>query len=384
MLEALARGLRAAGGVLSPNVSQQLAQEGLQDQVAERQMAMQMLQQRIADQREQALAGAVAPALQSGDFEAAARAAASSGAPGGTAMAMNLLGQVDARKARAEQVQMNLNMKAMELRQKHMDKMEELRQRGADAASMNEARIAAQREIAEFNANARREMAQFMASLRQPPQPQMVTTPEGVFQVGRDGKASQVVGPDGKPLTGRAPEKALPTSAGTALLTNQQNLRRAEQALALLEGKPVGSMQGDQNATGWKGFLPDAVLQRVDPSGTDARAAIADLGSLVIHDRSGAAVTAAEFPRLQPFIPSPKDDPETARKKLKRFVQVYKEVTDDAKTFYKESGYKVPELPSSQQTAPTGPKQIKSDAEYDALPSGAEFIGPDGKKRRKP
>lgn len=31
-----------------------------------------------------------------------------------------------------------------------------------------------------------------------------------------------------------------------------------------------------------------------------------------------------------------------------------------------------------------GPKRIKTDAEYDALPKDAEFIGPDGKRRRKP
>lgn len=30
------------------------------------------------------------------------------------------------------------------------------------------------------------------------------------------------------------------------------------------------------------------------------------------------------------------------------------------------------------------PKKITSDAEYDALPKGSEFIGPDGKKRKKP
>jgi hypothetical protein len=36
------------------------------------------------------------------------------------------------------------------------------------------------------------------------------------------------------------------------------------------------------------------------------------------------------------------------------------------------------------QAAPAGPVQIKSDAEFDALPSGAVFVGPDGKQRRKP
>ncbi len=39
---------------------------------------------------------------------------------------------------------------------------------------------------------------------------------------------------------------------------------------------------------------------------------------------------------------------------------------------------------SAQDQAAKGPAQIKSDAEFNALPSGAEFIGPDGKHRRKP
>jgi hypothetical protein len=136
--------------------------------------------------------------------------------------------------------------------------------------------------------------------------------------------------------------KALPISAARGLMENQQNLRRAEEALALLSGKNVGKAVGDKEATGWKGYAPDALLQRLDPAGIDTRAAIADLGSLVIHDRSGAAVTAMEFPRLRPFIPSDKDDPATARKKLNRFVMEYRNIVDEAAGFYKESGYKVP------------------------------------------
>jgi hypothetical protein len=40
----------------------------------------------------------------------------------------------------------------------------------------------------------------------------------------------------------------------------------------------------------------------------------------------------------------------------------------------------------AEPAAPTAnqPKQIKTDADYDALPSGAEFIAPDGSRRRKP
>ena len=35
-------------------------------------------------------------------------------------------------------------------------------------------------------------------------------------------------------------------------------------------------------------------------------------------------------------------------------------------------------------TPPSGPARVNSDAEYNALPSGATFVGPDGKTRRKP
>jgi hypothetical protein len=40
--------------------------------------------------------------------------------------------------------------------------------------------------------------------------------------------------------------------------------------------------------------------------------------------------------------------------------------------------------PADPATAATGPVTITSDADYDALPSGTEFVGPDGKTRRKP
>lgn len=39
---------------------------------------------------------------------------------------------------------------------------------------------------------------------------------------------------------------------------------------------------------------------------------------------------------------------------------------------------------SAAASGVSGPKRIQNDADFDALPSGAEFIGPDGKRRRKP
>lgn len=155
------------------------------------------------------------------------------------------------------------------------------------------------------------------------------------------------------------PEKALPASAAKGFLDNMNNLRKAETALALLEGKNVGVAQGDTEATGKKGLLTnlgvigDKTLNWLDPQGVDTRAAIGDLGSIVIHDRSGAAVTAAEFPRLRPFIPLASDAPDVAIKKARRFVQEYKAEVEAQRAFFGESGYKVPQV--GQPPAPSGP-----------------------------
>ena len=187
-------------------------------------------------------------------------------------------------------------------------------------------------------------------------QPFEVAGPDGKPMLVRQDRQGNITPVDGiKPKSTAPAEKALPANAASKLFENQTNLRRAEQALALLQGKDVGTMKGDANATGFKGFIPDTVLQRIDSQGVDARAAIADLGSLVIHDRSGAAVTALEFPRLAPFIPSPRDDPETAKKKLNRFVQIYKQEVESTKQYYKMAGFKVPADSSLNPNTPPPP-----------------------------
>ena len=221
-----------------------------------------------------------------------------------------------------------------------------------------------------------------VAASRPEPQPrplQVIQGPEGPMYLGPDGKARPITDESGNPIGPKAAtERALPSAAAQKLFDNQTNLRRAETALALMEGKNVGEMKGDADATGWKGFVPDAVLQRLDPKGIDARAALADLGSLVIHERSGAAVTAAEFPRLQPFIPTPKDDPETVKKKLRRFAQIYRDVASETSNFYRESGYKVPELKSLGGDAPaaaSGPKFEEGKVYVDAKGNRARYQG---------
>ena len=60
-----------------------------------------------------------------------------------------------------------------------------------------------------------------------------------------------------------------------------------------------------------------------------------------MHERSGAAVTASESPRLKPFIPLITDDKPTALKKLRRMRQIQ---ADDAEalagTYNPEQGFR--------------------------------------------
>lgn len=165
-----------------------------------------------------------------------------------------------------------------------------------------------------------------------------------------DGRSLEPIqgGPADKP-----PGKALPASMANKVLENRENFAKVERALSA-----IGE---NKDSTGWKGYLPDAVLQRTDPKGVEARAAIGDLGSMIIHDRSGAAVTAAEFPRLRPFIPSVTDDPATVEKKVRRFAAEYEAVMDENEAFYRDSGYNVPERRKAGKSGASGAVDGRAD-----------------------
>ncbi|MDT7514686.1 hypothetical protein [Rhodoferax mekongensis] len=155
----------------------------------------------------------------------------------------------------------------------------------------------------------------------------------------RTATARPVIGADGQPLGPKL--KDIPASVNTAIVNNVMNLSKAQKALDLLNGNDVGDVKGAKDATGLKAYAPQAVLNWLDPRGVEARAALTDVGSLVLHDRSGAAVTASEFPRLMPFIPQPTDSPDVARKKMKRFVDIYKDELRATNEIYSSAnGYK--------------------------------------------
>lgn len=274
------------------------------------------------------------------------------------------LDRKSAAEAQAEQRRMALEQQATLTREREQARIESARERGATAEMLKRMQLEADERMRRFTVANRPEPAVTVT--------EVVDPTDSTKTIKIDARTGRKIG-DAIPKS--AVEKALPSGAAQKLFENQQNLRRAETAIALMEGKDVGEMKGDADATGWKGFMPDAWLQRFDPKGTDARAALADLGSLVIHERSGAAVSASEFPRLQPFIPKINDDPETVKKKLKRFAQVYRDVASETTNFYRESGYKVPDMQPTNNGAPA-----PSPGAPAAFKEGQTATGPKGEK----
>lgn len=405
LLDALAGGLRGAAGVLSPVIQQQTMQQDQQREMLMEQRKNAVAQQLIKAAEMGAIQPEVAKArLQSLGFgdvpvgpgidaqqrraamekEAAYRKALSELGPNpsqeqltqvagqfsGPDKTLDVLQRSQDRQMQAESRREETQQRLQQAAQQFQDRMEQTRQAQEARLQMARESNASREQIAQMQIEGRQQLQTMMlegrrqlgalaGALRQPPAPHITTNDQGVFAIDRSGVAKQVVDDKGVPLSGKASEKAMPASAVKGLFENQVNLTRAQTALDLIQGKDVGEMKGDKKATGIKGFLPDQVLQRVDTQGIDARAALADLGSLVIHDRSGAAVTAKEFPRLQPFIPSSKDDPATVEKKLKRFVQVYKQEADLTRDYYKDSGFKVPAVGSATPKAADGGWSIK-------------------------
>jgi hypothetical protein len=170
-----------------------------------------------------------------------------------------------------------------------------------------------------------------------------------VLKPGQAPVGTMVTGPTGENL-GR-PLKEIPASVNKAIIENDISLTKANRALDLLQGKDVTTPKGDvikgsTEATGfWKGLTPEVIINRWDPGGVSTRAFVADIGSLKVHDRSGAAVTASETPRLKPFIPSIYDSPTVAADKLINFKAEYEDIQRGlTETYSREQGYRTSPL----------------------------------------
>jgi hypothetical protein len=206
-------------------------------------------------------------------------------------------------------------------------------------------------------------------------------TPPG-YALTPDGKLAPIPGGPADPTVVKeqadarrdASLKPIPANINTAIGENIQAVRKINQALDAIDPEKGG----DADATGWKGYLPNAVLNRTDPKGTTARALIADIGSLKVHDRSGAAVSASESPRLMPFIPLTTDDDATVTKKLTNFKNEYMNILNDMGQVYSpENGYKThPLLGKIVETGNAGAKPPAPET----IPEGTTATNADGVK----
>lgn len=149
--------------------------------------------------------------------------------------------------------------------------------------------------------------------------PVPVTLPDGsqalVQPANRPGEPPQIMRIPGSQEPLRPPPRETPAALRAKLAENDVSLGKIDQALAAVQAYP--------QALGLQNVLGDTVQQRLDPKGVDVRALVTDIGSQKLHDRSGAVLTAAEMPRLRPFIPGVNDTPETVKKKLTLFRREY-------------------------------------------------------------
>lgn len=167
---------------------------------------------------------------------------------------------------------------------------------------------------------------------RAAPRGQIIQTDQGPMLADpRTGTARPMTGADGSTLGPKS--RPIPTQIQKAYVENNGSLRKVQAALDAVKAYPDG--------LGAWNYLGDTVRQRTDLKGVNVRALVADIGSQKIHDRSGAAVTASETPRLKPFIPAATDDPATVEKKLEMFKTEYRAMQSEMEDLYStDMGYK--------------------------------------------
>lgn len=136
--------------------------------------------------------------------------------------------------------------------------------------------------------------------------------------------------------------RPIPAAASNGIIANRSALAKIETAIAAVQQHVDDVNAGTaEPAFGLWNKLGDTIRQRTDPKGVGPRALVSDIGSLKIHDRSGAAVTAAETPRLKPFVPDVNDTPEKILTNLENFRNELLAQVDEVEAFYsEESGYR--------------------------------------------
>ena len=138
-------------------------------------------------------------------------------------------------------------------------------------------------------------------------------------------------------------EKNLPAAQLKSYEGNSLAIKNIDDAIKQVEANP-GSFGPKFTASSIPGMagVGNAGAELLDPAGVPARAAVANIGSLKIHDRAGSATTASETPRLMPFVPQVHNDAKTVVQKLKELRAETLRHQDSIIELAKNQGYKTP------------------------------------------
>lgn len=159
-------------------------------------------------------------------------------------------------------------------------------------------------------------------------------------------------------------DKPLPVGAGQAWMANNAAINQVDRA--------VEALRSSETATGFtKGVLASlgrvgnwAMNNWIDPDGTVTRAMVTDLGSLRLHDRSGATVTGPEWERLRSYIPEVGDSLKTAIDKLSVFRAGYVAMQKELLGYAENESYRLP------GQIPTEPKGRTASGKVNQIPGG--------------
>lgn len=135
------------------------------------------------------------------------------------------------------------------------------------------------------------------------------------------------------------------------------------------------------------GYDPTGILRGAvqSPDYQVARNAGDEFLQAILRKDTGAAITADEQALYgATYLPQPGDGPEVLAAKREARLRAVAAITagmSPAQMIAQEKALGATGTATSPQA---GPARVANDAEYEALPSGTQFIGPDGKLRRKP
>ena len=146
----------------------------------------------------------------------------------------------------------------------------------------------------------------------------------------------------------------------------------------------IAELKAHPDAIGYKTVVGQKTLQELNPAGVKARAMLAKVTTREYHEVSGAAVTPAEDNRFKPYVPNMMDSADAAITKLEQMEKTLVSENQATREAYPSDKYRpIPKVKGDSQAGASGIPTVSSQAEFDKLPSGAEFME-DGKKYRKP